>query len=305
MTAITAIDLFAGAGGFTTGARMAGVDVLWSANHWPQAVEIHAANHPEAIHVCQDVHQADWSAVPSMDIVLASPACQGHSNARGKERAHHDAARSTAWAVVSACEFHRPGAFVIENVPQFLNWTLYPAWALAMTALGYHMSHNVIDAADLGVPQHRRRVFIVGTLSKTAHHITIPTREHVAARTILDLDSGNWNLVDKPGRAQATLARIARGREVYGSTFLMAYYGAERGGRDMDKPLGTVMTKDRHAIIRGDEMRMLTVNEYRRAMGFPQGYALPRVKSQAIHMLGNAVCPPVAAEVVRQVAEAL
>ena len=69
----TAIDLFAGLGGWSTGARNAGIDVLWAANHWPVAVEWHSANHPEAIHICQDLHQADWSKVPAHDIMLASP----------------------------------------------------------------------------------------------------------------------------------------------------------------------------------------------------------------------------------------
>lgn len=76
-----AIDLFAGAGGFSTGARMAGVGVVWAANHWPAAVECHASNHGEAIHVCQDLHQARWGEVPAHDLLLASPCCQGHSNA--------------------------------------------------------------------------------------------------------------------------------------------------------------------------------------------------------------------------------
>ncbi len=75
------IDLFAGAGGSTEGARMAGARVLWAADHWPLAVEVHQRNHPDTEHVCQDLHQCDWSAVPSCDLVLASPACQGHSRA--------------------------------------------------------------------------------------------------------------------------------------------------------------------------------------------------------------------------------
>lgn len=79
-------------------------------------------NHPDTLHVCQDLQQADWTAVPSHDLLLASPACQGHSKARGKERAHHDAQRSTAWAVVDAVECHRPSAFTVENVPEFGKW---------------------------------------------------------------------------------------------------------------------------------------------------------------------------------------
>ncbi len=65
------IDLFAGAGGFSTGASMAGCNVAWAANHWPDAVEWHSRNHPDAAHICQDLHQADWSQVPAHDLMLA------------------------------------------------------------------------------------------------------------------------------------------------------------------------------------------------------------------------------------------
>jgi len=81
---IKAADLFAGLGGFTEGAEAAGVDVVWAANHWPQAVECHRRNHPRVEHLCQDLQQADWTTVPRHDLLLASPACQGHSKARGK-----------------------------------------------------------------------------------------------------------------------------------------------------------------------------------------------------------------------------
>lgn len=295
-----AIDLFAGAGGFTTGATMAGVDVVWAANHWQDAVDIHTANHPDALTVCQDVQQADWTQVPAMDIILASPACQGHSKARGKDRAHHDAARSTAWAVVSACEYHSPRAFVVENVPEFLDWNLYPAWSTAMTALGYTMAHHVIDAADVGVPQHRQRVFIVGTLDESAHHFHIERQEHVSARSFINFEAGNWTDVNKPGRASKTLGRIARGRAVYGDEFLLAYYGSERGGRSLDRPIGTITTRERHAVVQGDRMRMLTLEENIAAMGFPADYTVPGAKKRAVHMLGNAVCPPVAQAVVSE-----
>ena len=139
------IDLFAGAGGFSTGAQMAGCKVVWAANHWPDAVEWHSKNHPGAIHVCQDLHQADWSQVPHHDALLASPCCQGHSKARGKSKNNpqHDASRSTAWAVVSATEYHMPEIVIVENVQEFLDWQLYRPWELAMNALGYTVSPNL------------------------------------------------------------------------------------------------------------------------------------------------------------------
>ena len=187
---MTAIDLFAGAGGFSTGATMAGVKILWAANHWQAAVQVHAENHPDTVHVCQDLHQADWSMVPAHDILLASPACQGHSSARGKDLPRHDAARSTAWAVVSAAEYHKPPVVLVENVLEYTKWILYPAWRIAMEALGYSISPHIVDAADHGVPQNRRRLFIVCTLSKQPLLMMLPTVSHVPAARIIDSEIG-------------------------------------------------------------------------------------------------------------------
>lgn len=301
---IRAIDLFAGAGGFTEGARAAGVPVVWAANHWPLAVDIHARNHPEVTHACQDLHQADWSKVPACNLVLASPCCQGHSKARGKERPHHDVSRSTAWAVVSCCEYHRPQAAIIENVQEFLDWSLYPAWELAMQKLGYQLSVNMIDAAQLGVPQHRERLFIVATLAE-ALMISPPRKRKLAAiGPHIDWSWPNWSPIRTKGRALATLERVAAGRKRFGRRFVMPYYGSGSGrtGRSLDRPLGTVTTRDRWAVVDGDRMRMLQPPEYQAAMSFPSDYLLEGPRDQQINLLGNAVCPPVAEFVVAKVA---
>lgn len=296
-----AIDLFAGAGGFSTGAHAAGCEVVWAANHWQAAVAIHAANHPGTIHVCQDLHQADWSAVPAHDLLLASPCCQGHSKARGKAHGdpQHDASRSTAWAVVNAVEYHRPAVAIIENVPEFLQWALYPAWYAAMASLGYALAPHIVDAANHGVPQHRERLFIVATRSRHGIQLQLPAREHVAAGSIIDFNAGSWSAIDKPNRATATLARVANGRARHGQRFLTAYYGNEAGGRSLQRPIGTITTRDRWAIVDGERMRMLSVQECRRAMGFPAGYILPAQHRLAIHLLGNAVCPPVVTDIIQ------
>ncbi|WP_313213840.1 DNA cytosine methyltransferase [Stenotrophomonas acidaminiphila] len=298
-----AIDLFAGLGGFSEGAEQAGCQVVWAANHWPAAVQVHANNHPATAHVCQDLQQADWTQVPAHDLLLASPACQGHTRARGKERPHHDATRATAWAVVSALECHRPPLGLIENVPEFTRWQLFPAWCSAINALGYAISPHLVDAADHGVPQNRERVLIALTRSKHPIQLALPRREHVPSASIIDFDAGRWSAVEKPGRSAATLLRVQNGRRQFGARFLAPYYGGGSGltGRSLHRPVGTITTRARWSLIDGDRMRMLTVDEQRKAMGFPDGYSLPSDIPQAIHMLGNAVCPPV----VRDVIEAL
>jgi DNA (cytosine-5)-methyltransferase 1 len=82
-TPMRVIDLFAGLGGFSEGARQAGCEVVWAANHWQAAVDMHAANHPGTAHACQDLHQQDWTQVPAHDLLLASPRLPGaHPGAR-------------------------------------------------------------------------------------------------------------------------------------------------------------------------------------------------------------------------------
>lgn len=295
----TAIDLFAGLGGWSTGAKQAGIHVIWAANHWPAAIKWHSANHPETKHVCQDLHQADWTLVPNHDVMLASPCCQGHSRARGKANGNpqHDASRSTAWAVVSAAEFHRQPLIIVENVPEFLQWTLYPAWSSAMEALGYTLSSFVVDCADLGVPQNRNRLFIMCTRSKAKLSIKLPRLDHSNARNFIEFDSGNWSPVNKPGRAIATLSRINNGRKSFGDRFVMPYYKSGSGltGRSLDRPIGTITTKARWGVVKENQMRMLTVEETMAAMSFSRDTKLPKQKNLAIHLAGNAV-PPLAGE---------
>lgn len=301
-----AVDLFAGAGGFSTGAQMAGVSVAWAANHWPAAVQWHNANHPDTTHACQDLQQADFRDAPPHDLLLASPACQGHSHARGKEQPHHDALRSTAWAVVTCAEVHRPSAAIVENVPEFAAWSLYPAWCAAMTALGYALAPMVRDAADHGVAQHRKRLFVVATLSKKPITLSLPQREHQAASNVIDLEAGKWALINRPGRSAHTLARIAAGRAAHGERFLAPYYGSGSGttGRSLARPIGTLTTKARWSVVDGEHMRMVRAVEGRALMGFPDHYQLPANEALAWHLLGNAVCPPVARDVIQALKEA-
>lgn len=299
MSTMHAVDLFSGAGGFTEGARLAGARVTWAADHWPLAVEYHEANHPETGHVCQDLHQTDWGLVPAHDVTMASPACTGHSLARGKERPHHDVMRSTAWAVVSCAEHHRAPVVLVENVPEFQKWLLYPSWEDGMRRLGYSIAPHVVDAADHGVPQHRKRLFLVCTQSTAPLYLDLPRQPYVPVADIIEWDAHAWTPINKPGRAARTLSRIKAGRAEFGERFVAPYYSRGNGlkGRSIYRPLGTVTTHDRWSVIDGDRMRMLQIPESRAAMGFRADYILPGNKKAALHMLGNAVCPPVAADI--------
>lgn len=302
---MTGIDLFAGCGGSTEGARKAGVKIVWAANHSQRAVEFHKANHRQAEHVCQDLQQFDFSLVPDHDATLASPDCRGHTKARGKELPRHDVYRSTAWAVVSCLEAKRPAAGVIENVPEFLLWSLYPSWKDALNRLGYAVSPHVIDAADHGVPQHRVRVLIVCTRSKTPLQLKLQKQPHISASSFVDFKAGEW--FPWRGLCESRKSQIKQGRKEFGTRFLIPYYSSGSGlsGRSLSRPIGTITTRDRYRIIDGPRSRMLSVEECRAAMGFPDTYILPRQKQLAKHFLGQAVCPPVMAAVLKSLKESI
>ncbi len=296
----TAVDLFAGLGGNTQGAKRAGLKVIWAANHSRTAVDYHEINNPDTHHECQDLQQADLASIPDHDLMMLSPECQGHTDARGKELPRHELSRSTAWVVINGLEAKRPPFALVENVTKFSRWLLFPQWRSCIEALGYSLSLNYLDAADHGIPQHRRRLYVIASRSKHPIELQIPQRPHRPVIDVLELDTGEWSKIERPGRSVATLRRVRNGRRDHGDLFVMPYYSKGSGltGRSVYRPIGTITTIDRWAVVCGDRMRMLTVNEYRKIMSFDSSTVLPPQRRAAIHLLGNATCPEKIADIV-------
>lgn len=297
-----AIDLFAGWGGFTAGATEAGAEVVWAANHWPLAVQTHAANHPETVHVCQDLRQADWTQLPAYELLLASPACQGHSTAsQPKRRLYHDAMRATAWAVVDCAEVTRPKALVVENVPAFLRWQLFPLWRQALELLGYQLRVQVLRASYFGVPQRRDRLFVVGMRDRTPPEIVAPNTTEPAFGPCIEWDAPGWRPIADCRGAEAR-QRIEVARRNHGPRCLSQHVTGHPGV-PLHEPIRTLTTKDQWVVIDGEQYRPLNVREMARGMGFPERFRVPAGATRLDQMrgFGNAVPPPVARSVVGQV----
>ncbi|MET7912694.1 DNA cytosine methyltransferase [Streptomyces avermitilis] len=186
----TSIHLFCGAGGDSDGFRRAGFDVVLGANHWNRAVETHAANFPEADHLCVDLDHYDMRRLPKARVLVGSPICTEGSPADGvarpkpaptagqlsllEEGPMEDAAwertRATAYDILRACEVHNFDAVVCENVPRFATgWPLFHWWLHGMELLGFRAQIVSVSAAHVGgegnphAPQWRDRIFIVFT----------------------------------------------------------------------------------------------------------------------------------------------
>lgn len=193
---VTVTDIFAGAGGSSTGmASVPGVDVRVAANHWQLAVDVHNANHPDTDHACVDLHLEDPRNFPHTDILWASPECTKWSvaNSKAKELSREMGGDPTLFDDVPAelessdddeitrsrllmfdvlrfIEHHRYRAVVVENVVDIATQAKYTAawaaWRRGLRRLGYKfrvVSLNAMHSQMGGnpAPQSRDRLYVV------------------------------------------------------------------------------------------------------------------------------------------------
>ncbi len=180
------VDLFSGAGGISLGFRNAGFRVLAGLDNDPSATLTYAHNFPEARAIVADLSGSaevvkDGLLGNTPDVIVGGPPCQGFSLAgfRNEFDPRNDLLNNYL-AIVNEIQ---PKAVIIENVPSMLS--LYEGRAgdairTGLTELGYSLYEDVLNAADFGVPQNRRRVFFVALRADLDWGFTFPkptTRE--------------------------------------------------------------------------------------------------------------------------------
>ena len=304
------VDLFCGAGGSSLGARAAGIKMVGAVDAWDIASATYKDNFPNAEVVTTKLHSRTgaslFSSVDEVDLLIASPECTHHSIARGA-RPRDEASRRSGWFVLPFVRAYKPRWIVIENVSGMKRWDGFDD-LVAELKVHYHLRMQSLDASDFGVPQTRKRLFILGDRLVMPAKV-VGNHSKMFASTILD-NHAAWRsrLVNDGRLAQNTIARIERGMAVSGPDrdFLVVYYGSDRAGgwQPLDRPMRTLTTLDRFGLVRwvdGDPtFRMLQVPELRRAMGYPEVARLERgTRRDKVKLLGNGVCPPVMEAVVR------
>jgi DNA (cytosine-5)-methyltransferase 1 len=310
---IRALDLFCGAGGSSWGAREAGVEIVAAFDLWPLAGKAHDANFPEAEFVPGRLEELDVSALVKrlgrIDLILASPECTNHSPAKGN-KPRCELSKDTAFQVVRFARAFKPRWIVIENVVNMRRWTRYAEFKTALEKLGYHLREQILNSAHFGVPQSRRRLFLLADQKHMPDKVKPRKTTPKNVADIVDLNGTyRWTPLRKPTRAKATLERAERGFAALGKSkpFLLVYYGSDGSGgwQKLNRPLRTITTVDRFALIKpnsehGHVIRMLQVPELQAAMGMPPKMQLESgTRRDRIKMIGNAVCPPVMKRVVQ------
>jgi DNA (cytosine-5)-methyltransferase 1 len=310
---LKALDLFAGVGGSSSGARAAGVEVLAAIDYWDLAKKTYQENFPHVKFLkrkCENVRLGELRRkIGEVDLIIASPECTSHTCAKGNAP-RSEKSRQTAFQVVRFAKAFNPRWIVVENVVHMRSWKKYQSWLQAIHNLGYKTSEQVINAADHGVPQARRRLFILCDRQNTPGKIKATTKKKKSAASIIDQNAHfNFSPLHKKNRARATLGRANRAIRNLGAkeAFLLVYYGSDAAGgwQRTQSPLRTLTTVDRFGYVRpkkrGHEMRMLQVPEIKAAMGFGGGHRLNHgTRREKVKLLGNAVCPPVMRDILSQ-----
>ncbi len=159
------IDVFAGCGGITEGFRRAGFNPIMAVEWDRSAAATYAANFGDHVR-CSDITGLSDDVFPSADVVVGGPPCQGFSNLGTRNPADP---RNLLWREYArVVRLAQPAAFVLENVPQFLKsdqFQLFVEWTQDGPLSEYELAAGILNAADYGVPQRRRRAIVVGSKS--------------------------------------------------------------------------------------------------------------------------------------------
>lgn len=171
---LKAIDLFSGCGGLTLGLKSAGFDVIAAVEIDPKARSTYSLNHPEVWLGGDDIRTTDVNVLMQrlglkqgdLDMLAGCPPCQGFS--RMRKRNKQNSARDERNALIE--DFGRlvlglrPKLVMMENVPGLAEYFRFRTFRKSLETAGYKVRVEVLDVADYGIPQRRKRLIVSASL---------------------------------------------------------------------------------------------------------------------------------------------
>lgn len=331
------IDLFSGVGGLSYGFRQTGFEIV-VANEFDKEIALsYKENHKDTYMINDDITNLDLDATFSkyqneVDVIIGGPPCQGFSQ-KGSRKTIHDERNYLFKSFVKVVELVKPRYFVMENVPNLLtaeNGYFKDEIFTLFKGLGYKLDSAVLNAYEFGVPQNRRRAFILGKLSDSPVILPVPSDARTSVRMAISdlafLKSGEgrnpqdyikvpefdyqklmrihsdklWNHV-ATSHSKLALERLAlipaeKGKEVLPSEHLTkSIYSGTWSRIQWDQPSVTITTRfDTPSSGRFTHPvldRAITVREAARLQSFPDHFIFHGSKGSQMKQVGNAVPP--------------
>lgn len=172
-----AVSLFSGCGGSDAGLLAAGFNVVMANDILPYAKDVYLANHPDTDYVFGDVRKIE--NFPNAELLVGCYPCQGFS--QGGARDPSRKINTLYLEFARALKQIKPKAFIVENVSGMLRADyrhLLDDQFKVFSDAGYKVKTQVLNAADFGVPQNRRRIFIVGLRNDFGMEFDFPQPSH-------------------------------------------------------------------------------------------------------------------------------
>ena len=306
------IDLFCGIGGFRLAFERTGGKCVFSSD-WDKYSQItYEANFGKKPH--GDIHQVTVADIPPHDILCAGFPCQPFSIAGvskklslGRKHGFDDEKQGNLFfEIANILEYHKPAAFVLENVKNLRNHdqgrTFEIIYNTLTEALGYTVYHKIIDAQCV-VPQHRERIFLVGF--REPRHFEFPEFPKEGPKLSTILESNPLDKYTLTDHLWQYLQNYAKKHKAAGNGFGFGLFT----GNDIARTLSARYHKDGSEILisqgPGKNPRRLTPRECAKLMGYPADMKIPVSDTQAYRQFGNSVVVPVVERIAKAVVKTL
>jgi DNA (cytosine-5)-methyltransferase 1 len=299
------IDLFAGIGGFRLALEDLGAECVFSSEIDKAAAQAYKENFGD--YPAGDIRKINEEDIPTHDILCAGFPCQPFSTA-GYRKGFEDKRGTLFFEIVRILAYHSPRFFILENVPGILthkNGETFNIIKDHLTKLGYHLWYQILNAVDFGVPQNRKRIFILGFKSYEdfrKYKFSLPKTELKPLSAILDFSIPPDKL--KPTeKALENLELNLKRRGILPENYDLIIASEIRPSRALIKLNPTYFPtltakmgtggNNIPIIIKRSYIRKLSVREGLRLMGFPEWFYLRENYSQSYKQIGNSVVVPV------------
>lgn len=278
---IKCVDLFCGCGGMSLGFEASGFNIVAGIDNWKAAIRVYEKNfdHPIIEKDLMDVEgAAEVITEYTPDLIIGGPPCQDFSTAGFQDESRGRAILSVCYSQIVSIV--RPKYFVMENVATIRNTKSFQRAIANFRAAGYGLTQMVLDAAYCGVPQTRKRMFIVGALGASDGFLDEELKRNLAQKPM--------SIHDYLGDSLGT-DYYFRVPTNYNRRGVFSVYEPSMTIRAVDRPIPKGYKGHPNDPVPVAEARCLTPKERSYIQTFPESFQFVGGKSDINSMIGNAV----------------
>jgi len=300
------IDLFAGIGGMRIAFERNDCECVFSSEWDKHSQKTYFENFGEM--PSGDITKIDANKIPNHNILVGGFPCQPFSSIGKREGLKHPTQGTLFYDIVRILKEKKPESFLLENVKGLLDHDKGRTYKIIFNTLknelGYKVDARLLDAANFSVPQHRKRIYIVGFSKKIAEHKDfsfnwpLKHKEPVGIGQFIESHEDGYciskHLQDvymykkDDGRPEV----ITKESDIQVKTLVSTYHKIQR-------LTGTFVHDGKTGL------RLLSENECKAVMGFPKDFKIPVSRTQMYRQMGNSVAIPVVQAIAKEIVSVL